>query len=266
MIHSLVRCGVFGLCGLTAWLGFGFAGKAGDEPNVALPPARQPAALRERLEMVVPQVEFDPGPLKDVLDYLTERYGLAILIETESFAGAGIDPYQLKDQQVHLKRVSGLPVATVLRRVLAQVDADFLQQDGAVVVVPRSVMTPPVLLRRRVDALFEKVPLGEALRKLADRSGVSIVLDRQRAGDMAEAKVTANLIGVPVETAVRVLADMAGLESVPLENLLYVTTVENADRLKGGAGEPPRPMGPAERPGMPGPGGRLPGMAPRAQK
>jgi hypothetical protein len=36
---------------------------------------------------------------------------------------------------------------------------------------------------------------------------------------------------VPLETAVRLLADMADVKAVALENVLYVTTKENADKL-----------------------------------
>ena len=40
------------------------------------------------------------------------------------------------------------------------------------------------------------------------------------------------MLNVPVDTAVRVLADMADLQPAFLDNVIYVTTRENAKRLE----------------------------------
>jgi hypothetical protein len=57
-----------------------------------------------------------------------------------------------------------------------------------------------------------------------------VVLDA-RVEDKGALKVTALLRNVPVETAVEVLADMAGLAVVQRGNVLYVTSTENAAKL-----------------------------------
>ena len=44
--------------------------------------------------------------------------------------------------------------------------------------------------------------------------------------------VTARLANVPVDTALRVLADMAGLKVVRMENVFYITSAENAEKLE----------------------------------
>jgi type II secretory pathway component HofQ len=77
---------------------------------------------------------------------------------------------------------------------------------------------------------FRKVPLEKALDDLADLSGFNIVLDA-RAEEKGSTKVTARLTNVPIDTAVRVLADMAGLAVVRLDNVFYVTTPENAKKV-----------------------------------
>ena len=53
-----------------------------------------------------------------------------------------------------------------------------------------------------------------------------------RQADKAKAAVSAALKNVPVDTAVRVLADMAELKPVRMGNLLYVTSRDNAKRLE----------------------------------
>jgi hypothetical protein len=57
--------------------------------------------------------------------------------------------------------------------------------------------------------------------------------------------VTADFSNVPVQDAVRVLANMAGMKSVAMSSLLYVTSVENADNLEEEAAQK-RGMAPAK--------------------
>jgi hypothetical protein len=52
-----------------------------------------------------------------------------------------------------------------------------------------------------------------------------------RAREKATTRVTATLNNVPVDTAVLILADMADLRMIVLDNVLYVTTKENAEQL-----------------------------------
>jgi hypothetical protein len=90
------------------------------------------------------------------------------------------------------------------------------------------VSEPPLVL---VWDEFRKVPLEKALAALSDSTGANIVVDA-RVEEKATAKVSARLMNVSIDNAVRVLADMAGLSVVRLENVLYVTSPENAARLK----------------------------------
>jgi hypothetical protein len=78
---------------------------------------------------------------------------------------------------------------------------------------------------------FDKRPLGEALQELLETTGCKLVLD-PRTGDKVKTPVTANLEGVSIETSLRVLADMADLKPVFMENVVYVTSKENARTLQ----------------------------------
>ncbi len=77
---------------------------------------------------------------------------------------------------------------------------------------------------------FHDVPPAHALDELTD-SSFSIVLDR-RVADKAGVEVSARLANVPLDLAVDVLADTAGLKAVRMKNLLYVTSPENAAKLR----------------------------------
>jgi hypothetical protein len=81
-----------------------------------------------------------------------------------------------------------------------------------------------------VQAEFNKIPLADALRTLADATDHSIVLD-QRAADKGK-QVSATLINVPLDTAVELLANMTACSVVMRDRVLYVTTKENSDAMQ----------------------------------
>jgi hypothetical protein len=60
---------------------------------------------------------------------------------------------------------------------------------------------------------------------------VTLVLDGA-VGDKAKTPITAVFHRVPLDTVVRLVADMADLRVVPVENMLYVTTKEKAETLR----------------------------------
>jgi hypothetical protein len=79
---------------------------------------------------------------------------------------------------------------------------------------------------------FEKKPLHEAIKEVIEGSGYQVLIDTTRLGDKSKTLVSAVLKDVPVETAVRLLADLAGLRVVILDNVAYLTTPENAKELQ----------------------------------
>ena len=85
-----------------------------------------------------------------------------------------------------------------------------------------------------------KTPLASVLGDFAADTSFSIVIDA-RVKEKAGVKVSARLANVPLDIALRVLADMAGLSVVRMGNVFYITSPENAVKLqpakkKGGRG------------------------------
>jgi hypothetical protein len=91
--------------------------------------------------------------------------------------------------------------------------------------LPRRPMLPLIQVE------IEKRPLEEALKELASAAQVNIVIG-VGAAEKAKIPVTATLLNVPVDTAVKILAEMAELKPVFLDRVLFVTTRENAARLQ----------------------------------
>jgi hypothetical protein len=79
-----------------------------------------------------------------------------------------------------------------------------------------------------VTITFEKCPLERALSELAAATGINVVLDARIPEEKSQKEVGAVLTEVPVDAATRVLANMADLTVVPIDNILYVTTRDNA--------------------------------------
>jgi hypothetical protein len=123
-----------------------------DEPPVAFPPAatwRELTAMRKDKydaiglegpasrgaikirDMLNNPVSLDKAvegsPLKDVLEYLSERYGLTFIVDTQAFEQAGVGGGRnVQETPVNLPRMPGVTLATVLRFLLAQVNGTYL--------------------------------------------------------------------------------------------------------------------------------------------
>ena len=185
---------------------------------------------RDKLDQPV-TIEFEPNtPLREALSHIAERYGLTILIDDLAFKVDSDQP-DIEAQPVKLPRLASVRLRTVLRAIFNQVNADYYVRDDVFTVVPPQRIQSGAVLRQAVDLDLERRPLPAALKELSDVTGVSIVLDGQKLKD-SKSEVTADFRNVPLDCAVRVLADMAGMKSVVMDNLIYVTSVENADKLE----------------------------------
>ncbi len=84
----------------------------------------------------------------------------------------------------------------------------------------------------RKQVAFDKKPLQDALKELTDGTGYGLVIDAARLGDKVKTPVSLEIKDAPVDTAVRLLADLAGLRAVVMDNVVYLTTPENAKELQ----------------------------------
>lgn len=97
-------------------------------------------------------------------------------------------------------------------------------------------------LRARVDVDAADRPLAEVLKGLTDQTGANVVLDSRPGKKLTDAAVTLKADDVPLETAVRLAAEIGGYSVVRMGNVLFVTTTDRADKLRPDAD---RPVGPA---------------------
>lgn len=86
-------------------------------------------------------------------------------------------------------------------------------------------------MRQKVNVNLNEAKLNGALKQLALDTASNIVLD-PKLGKSAEEPITLQLDNVPLEVAVKVIATAAGLASVRMHNVLYVTTLAKAKELR----------------------------------
>jgi hypothetical protein len=214
--------------------------------------------LRKRLQQpLVLNEPLDNVPFKDVLEFLEQRTNITIRFDYQAFARYGIkNPDKVLEQPVRIPKSTDVTLGVILRDVLAVLvhpecpglDFGILVKRGQLAIVPLVAFRPaprddtdsdygidPInsvaLFSDPVEVNAEAKPLAVILRGLADETGANIVLDA-RAKEKGKTPISIILQEAPLDTAVRLLADMAELKSVALDNILYVTTADNAERIR----------------------------------
>lgn len=188
---------------------------------LAAPVADKPAdsandKARKALEHTV-SVDYDNVPLADVLGDLSEKTKVRFVADRHRLSASAQVSIQLKE------RVS-------VRELLRRLDLASVVIDGTVYVGDEAAAIERQM-RQRVSVDLDEVPLAKALQRLAKQTQTNLVLDPRLPKDARETTITLQLEDVPLDTAVRLLVEVAGLKPVLRDNVLFVTTEERADKL-----------------------------------
>jgi len=241
---------------------------------VPAPPAKPepPAPQDDRDAMaakLMARVTIDKAladvPLKDVLEMLSEKHDLTILIDKKSFgdgaplaAAVNAQDNAVLDKPISIPAVKKVRLATIFKMVGDQIGGGYLLYPDHIKFVgagkletltnplPKNFGVPEdpeapesreniVLSIPLVNVNFEDRPLRDALRDVEIRTNRSIALAPQ-ANDRGNIPIKTRFTNVPVDSAVATLAEMAGLKMARKGNVLLVTTVERAKEF-----EPPPP-------------------------
>lgn len=189
----------------------------------------------------------------DALELVKGNAAVTFLMNTDAFKN-DLQIAEPESQPVRLPKLTQIRLDTALRLLLRQANAAYLvRADHIEITTPQRVATEVwgtinpdaanpenregISVRQRpmlqlVNHVYEKIPLDEALRELSESNGVSILADERRAGENLKFPVTATLLNVPLDTAVRLLANQAELEVTLFDNTLTVTSAENALTLQ----------------------------------
>jgi RNA polymerase sigma factor (sigma-70 family) len=219
------------------------------QPNVNLPAQNNGASrLREQLSQEIDYqgLEDLKATLSDALDQLSKRYNLNFDINEKAFE---MDPPKGGEGIGRTKIADPTPIppirttlSTVLRKILRRVQVSsgaiyLIRRDRIEITTEAAVRAELGILANRPllplvwDTLHD-FPIAVALHQLADKTEYNIVVDPRVAEKLRTSTGIVELNNVPVDTAVRLVANMAGMSMVRLDNVLYVTTAENAKHLR----------------------------------
>lgn len=228
---------------------FGLTVEARTEPlkNAHAPPQAEKVPLPELLEKPIrfEGIKDRKTTLQDALVFLEDQYGCSFVINEEAFRHENL-PEVSKTQVANPDDVppQDAKLRHVLRSILARLPvpppsgATYLVRDDHIEITTKAFAAKEVygaenngiLPHQLVSGTFTKEPFSSALEKLSARGQCSIILDPKI--DMKEKKITATFLNVPRETAILLVADMAGLVSIPRHNTFYITTREHAGAVR----------------------------------
>ncbi len=185
----------------------------------------------------VGDMNYQNKSLNEVVDDLKTKAKVPVTLDPAIFQ-FGLDP-NMQAINVTAKNVK---LRDGLRQALAPFNLKCgITKDGIFISTEEGLTTKQ--LRQRVSVDCDGTPFAATLKQLAADTGANVVLD-PRLKDKANAAVTLKLDDVPLETAVRLLSEVADLGAVRMNNVLFVTTAERAEKLRPASDGPTQPGNP----------------------
>ncbi|MBN9122331.1 MAG: hypothetical protein J0I06_24855 [Planctomycetes bacterium] len=184
----------------------------------------------------VGDMSYQNKSINDVINDLRDKAKLAVTLDPVVYQ-FGLDPNQ-PTVSVNLK---GVKLKDGLRQALAPFNLKCgLTRDGLFISTEEGLTAKQ--LRQRVSVDCDGTAFSTAVKQLAADNGANVVID-PRLKEKANATVTLKLEDVPLESVVRLLAEVADLSVVRMSNVLFVTTPERAEKLRASSDGPTQPNG-----------------------
>jgi hypothetical protein len=211
-------------------------GRTAPAPDEARARSVSPAdKIRKELERTI-NLDLDQQPLALAVAQVQELTKINFVLDRVTLAQSGVDP----DQMTVSLKLKDVKVRSALRSLLTPYNLNYAIL-GDTVLVSTDEVAMLRQVRQRVSIDLEKIELGKALRQLARETGTNLILDTRVAKD-GQAPVTLQMEDVPLETAVRLMAEMVNLKPVRVGNTLFVTSKANATELRNDPDLQPAPM------------------------
>ncbi|HEY7310323.1 MAG TPA: hypothetical protein VH643_13245 [Gemmataceae bacterium] len=212
------------------------AGRAAPAPaDDKARPSSSADKIRKDLDRVL-TLDIDQQPIALAINQVQELTKINFVLDRLTLTQNGIDPDQLT---VSLK-LKDVKARSALRSLLTPYNLNYAIL-GDTVLVSTDDVAMLRQVRQRVSIDLDKIELSKALKRLARETGTNLVVD-PRVGKDAQTAVTLQMEDVPLETAVRLMAEMVNLKPVRVGNTLFVTSKTNAAELRNDPDLQPAPM------------------------
>jgi hypothetical protein len=183
--------------------------------------------VRKALDQPI-DLDLKESSMAKAVERFREKTKLDISIDRSPFITMGVPTFDPNaDSPVPFEgKFKGVKVRDALRRVFEPIGLTPFIIDDAVLLTSEDIGIQKQL-KQRIDVDVSEVPLADALKDVGRRKAVNVVVDR-RVKKQTETKVSLQVEDVALESAVRLLAEQAGLKAARIGNVLYVTTPDNA--------------------------------------
>lgn len=196
--------------------------KPEDPDGKTEPPA---VRLRKAFDLNV-SVDFQGLTLAAALESLREQTKVNFVLDRATAAQIGV----VADEMPVSLKLANVRLRTVLKHLLNQYNLScVIDQDIVLVTSEQAAIDRQV--RQRVTIDFNEVPFQQALRQLSRETNTNLIVDPRHAAKVKDA-ITLRLEDVPLEIAVRLMAEMVNLRSVRQANVIFITTKEIAADLR----------------------------------
>jgi type II secretory pathway component GspD/PulD (secretin) len=215
--------------GFVAALALALAAPALTAPNPAdtkEKEASQAEKIKKQLDQPV-TLDITDQSINAALNQIREQTKINFVVDRFTIQQMGMDPEQMP-VSVKLKDVKA---RSCLRSVLSPYNLGYAII-GDTVLVSTDEMAMHRQMKQRVSIDLEKTDLAAALKKLSKETAANVMLDSRVGNKEAKTEVSLQVEDVPLETAVRLMAEMAGLKPVRVGNVLFVTSKQNANEIR----------------------------------
>lgn len=204
--------------------------------SLAFAAAADPPGAKVRAALdATGDVILEDKSLVDLAEYFKGKLKAEVRFDGQALAAAGFDP----NAPTITVKLRGGKVRDGLKAALAPANL-HCGIVGGTLFIGHEADVISRQMRQRVSVDGEATTFSAVLKSLADETGANVIVDPRIAAKAGTAPVKLKLDDVPLETAVRLTAEVADFAVVRMNNVLFVTTDERAAKLATVA-DPPTP-------------------------
>ena len=220
--------------------GFGLAAVAEAQETGRRAP-KDALAIRKALDERI-TLDFSAQSLQEALEHLQQKTKIRFVLDysgTQFFGGMGgpggpgLPGFPgapgAPDMQLSLKS-DNVKVRTALQNLIGPQHLTYVILADSVLISTEDSGWQRQM-RQRVAVDVKDVALTDALRKLTDETGATLLID-PRQSEKTRGKISLQLDDVSLETALRLLAELGDLSTVRVGNVVFVTSEQRADKLR----------------------------------
>jgi type II secretory pathway component GspD/PulD (secretin) len=182
--------------------------------------------IRKALDQPI-TVDINEQPLTHALNQIREQTKINFVVDRMLIQQMGYDPEQMPVSA----KLKDARARTCLRAVLGPYNLGYAII-GDTVLISTDDMVMQRQMKQRVSIDLDKVDLAAALKQLSRETATNLLLDSRVPAKDGKTTVSLQLEDVPLDTAIRLVAEAGGLKPVQVGNVMLVTTKALANEMR----------------------------------